>query len=95
MNNIRIGQSLCVFSLTHSLVDNPVTINCTATNNVRVDSYAWTKDGQPFSGSGGTITVTEIGTYVCTAMNECGTDSATSTIYSKKNLVAEYSLFFS
>ena len=75
MDQVTVGQNVCIRS------GSSAVLSCMAVKNditTRPITYSWSP-----TGSGQTITVNMAGTYVCTASNDCGSDTAQSTVSSK------------
>ena len=80
---VIIGQSTCIDTSSGST--HSVQISCQLENEMAARRYtiSWSRNGHDLSFSGNIYTTTQVGTYMCKAKNDCGSDTATTTVTSK------------
>ena len=80
---VIIGQSTCIDTSSGSI--DSVQISCQLENEMATSPYiiSWSRNGQDLNFSGKIYTATQVGTYMCKAENECGNDTATTTVTSE------------
>ena len=80
---VIIGQSTCIDTSSGST--DSVQILCQLENEMAASPYtiSWYRNGQDLNFNGNIYTATQVGTYTCKAENDCGNDTATTTVTSK------------
>ena len=77
--NVSVGENVCLPR------GQSVNINCVATSGSPPITYAWRMEpNEAVISTNNILTVSQIGTYNCTATNLVGSDSASTTVFGKE-----------